>query len=162
MLFLLNDIQPLDWFMIIAWGIVFVVTLIIELETADLTTIWFCISSIIALICGIMFAPPMWQIVIFIVSSGILILATKPLVKKFTKNERIRTNADRVIGMTGMVTKAIVPGEIGEVKVDNNLWRAVNNEGLSFAVGEAVSIDAISGIKLVVSKLNGNSHIQIL
>jgi membrane protein implicated in regulation of membrane protease activity len=74
----------------------------------------------------------------------------------------IKTNSDRLIGMVGIVTQAIVPNEIGEVKVDNNLWRAVNNDNLSFVVGEKVLIDAIVGIKLVVSKIGGNNNVEVL
>jgi membrane protein implicated in regulation of membrane protease activity len=58
--------------------------------------------------------------------------------------------------MVAVVTKEILPNEIGEVKIDNQLWRAVNNEGLAFQPGEKVIVDAISGIKLVVSKIDGN------
>jgi membrane protein implicated in regulation of membrane protease activity len=142
--------------MVAAWGIIFVVTLIIELETADLVTIWFSLSALITLICGVIFLKPLYQILLFLVLSVVLILATKPLAKKRMRGTYVRTNTDRFIGMVAVVTKEILPNEIGEVKIDNQLWRAVNNEGLAFQPGEKVIVDAISGIKLVVSKIDGN------
>ncbi|MFY9421739.1 MAG: NfeD family protein [Bacilli bacterium] len=156
MLLILKSLGPIDWFMVAAWGIIFVVTLIIELETADLVTIWFSLSALITLICGVIFLKPLYQILLFLVLSVVLILATKPLAKKRMRGTYVRTNTDRFIGMVAVVTKEILPNEIGEVKIDNQLWRAVNNEGLAFQPGEKVIVDAISGIKLVVSKIDGN------
>jgi len=161
MLFL-KSFEFIDWTMIVAWAIIFIITLVIELETMNLTTIWFCVSSLVALISGVIFAGPLIQISIFVGMSVILILLTRPLTKKMMNTEIIRTNADRVLGMVGIVTQKIIPNEIGEVKVLNNLWRAINNEDLTFEVGEKVSIDAITGIKLVVSKVNGDSDIQLI
>lgn len=151
-----------EWTMIILWAIVFVVTLVIELQTMNLTTIWFCISALVALICGITFAKPELQLLIFVILSFVLLIITRPIARKMTRKEFTRTNADRVIGMIGLVTKEIVPFEIGEVKVENNLWRAINNEGLTFAVGEKVSIDGIVGIKVLVSKISEISNIEII
>lgn len=156
MLLILKSLGPIDWFMVAAWGIIFVVTLIIELETADLVTIWFSLSALITLICGVIFLKPLYQILLFLVLSVVLILATKPLAKKRMRGTYVRTNTDRFIGMVAVVTKEILPNEIGEVKIDNQLWRAVNNEGLAFQPGEKVIVDAISGIKLVVSRIDGN------
>lgn len=130
MLLILKSLGPIDWFMVAAWGIIFVVTLIIELETADLVTIWFSLSALITLICGVIFLKPLYQILLFLVLSVVLILATKPLAKKRMRGTYVRTNTDRFIGMVAVVTKEILPNEIGEVKIDNQLWRAVNNEGL--------------------------------
>ncbi|HNZ49972.1 MAG TPA: NfeD family protein [Bacilli bacterium] len=161
MLFL-RAFEPVDWVMMVAWIIVFIVTLIIELETTNLTTIWFCLSSVVTIICGVLFAGPYLQIVIFVVLSLVLILATRPLTRKMMRKDIIKTNTDRLIGMIAVVTKEIHPNEIGEVKVENNLWRAINNDDLSFAVGEKVLIDAIVGIKLVVSKVDGNQNLEIL
>lgn len=140
MLLILKSLGPIDWFMVAAWGIIFVVTLIIELETADLVTIWFSLSALITLICGVIFLKPLYQILLFLVLSVVLILATKPLAKKRMRGTYVRTNTDRFIGMVAVVTKEILPNEIGEVKIDNQLWRAVNNEGLAFQPGERSSL----------------------
>ncbi|MGD9605152.1 MAG: NfeD family protein [Bacilli bacterium] len=161
MLFL-RTFSSIDWIMMITWLAVFVITLIVELETSNLTTIWFCVSSVVAIVCGVFFADPYLQVIIFVVLSLILVLATRPLTKKMMRRDIIKTNSDRLIGMIGIVTKEIVPNEIGEIKVDNNLWRAINNDNLSFVVGEKVLIDAIVGIKLVVSKVEGNNNVQVL
>ena len=156
------NLGSIGWIMIVGWALIFVVTLIIELETADLITVWFCVSSFVALILAILGVNPGWQIGVFIGLSIILLIATRPLTKNMMKKDIIRTNTDRLIGMIGVVTKEIVPNELGEIKVDNGLWRAINRNGLRFEVGEKASIDAIDGIKLVVSKVDGDTNIEIL
>lgn len=147
-----------DWLMIGAWILIFLTTLIVEVETSNLTTIWFCAASVITLVLTItipwILDRPLIQVAIFIVASGILLGTTLPLMKKIKRTDFIPTNTDKIIGKNGLVTKDILPDEIGEVKVDNTLWRAINNDGLTFKIGERVHIDAISGIKVVVSKLS--------
>lgn len=151
-MFLAKALAPMDWIMVVAWVLIFVITLIIELETLNLTTIWFCISSVVALICGIFFANPLLQIGIFVGLSMLLVFLTKPLTKKMMLTSVIRTNTNRFIGEVAVVVKAFSASEIGEVKIENELWRAVSDDELEFTAGEKVIVDAISGNKLVVSK----------
>lgn len=152
----------MDWSWIIIWALVFVVTLIIELATSDLTTIWFCIGSLIALICAVIPINPIIQILVFVGSSAILLLITRPLTKKMMTREIISTNADKIIGMIGLVTKKISPEEIGEIKVDNGTWRAACNEQVTININEKVLVNAISGNKAIVAKINNQSNIEIL
>lgn len=67
------------------WGAIFLAALIIELKTFNLTSIWFCVSALITLIAGIFGANIYWQIVIFIAASTVLLIVTKPLVRKVAK-----------------------------------------------------------------------------
>lgn len=148
--------------MIAIWAVIFVLTLIIELETADLTTIWFCVASLITLICSIFSMTPLYQVIIFVASSFVLILATRPLTKKMMNKEIIHTNTDKLIGMIALVTKQITDGEIGEVKVDNNLWRAISIDGTTIEENEKVIIKSLSGNKVIVSKIEKNNDIELL
>lgn len=148
--------------MIAIWAVIFVVTLIIELETADLTTIWFCVSSLITLICSFFSLDILYQIIIFVALSFVLILATRPLTKKMMNKDIIHTNTDKLVGMIATVTKKIVDGEIGEVKVDNNLWRAISIDGISINENEKVIVNSLSGNKVVVSKIKSDNDIEIL
>lgn len=148
--------------MIAIWASIFVITLVIELETADLTTIWFCISSLITLICSFFNLNPLYQVIIFVILSFVLILATRPLTKKMMNRDIIHTNSDKLIGMIAIVTKKIVDGEIGEVKVDNNLWRAISVDNDSINENEKVIINSLSGNKVIVSKIKSDNDVEIL
>lgn len=152
----MNTFLALDFYSIMAivWAVFIVATAIIELQTADLVTIWFTIGGIGALIAAL-FKQNFWvQIVIFLGISIIAIILTRPLAKKLQQKEIIKTNSDKVIGKLAIVTKKIEVDEIGEVKIDGKLWRAINNNGMSFEENEKVLIEAISGTKLIVSKVD--------
>ena len=148
--------------MIILWSIIFITTLIIELETADLTCIWFCLASLVSLVCAIFKMQAVFQVLVFAAVATLLILATKPITKKMMKTEIIHTNTDRLIGMVGTITQEIIDDSIGEVKVNNELWRAVCIEGDTINVGEKVIVTALSGNKVVVTKANKNNDIEII
>ncbi len=151
------------WFLenmtvILVWGIIFIVALVIEIETVNLTTIWFCISSILALIVGIFGANIYWQVGVFLIGSALLLAITKPFVKKFSKKEPTKTNVYSLLGQVAFVTSKITADEYGEVRLGANIWRAINKEGLTIDVGEKVIVKEIEGVKLIVLKLNENEE----
>ncbi len=159
MIFLLSTT---NWILLGFWIALFIITVIIELDTANLTTIWFSLAAIAALVLAALDINYWIQILVFVIVGLLLVFATRPLIKRTVGKEIVRTNADRVIGEVGIVTIAILPNEIGEIKVINEIWLAFNKEGLEFSIGEKVSVDAIEGIKLIVSKLDKDKKIEII
>ncbi|MBO7085917.1 MAG: NfeD family protein [Bacilli bacterium] len=160
MLTFLIDLPFDPWILI--WAFIIIATVVVELATDNLVTIWFTLGAVVALI-TLAFGASEWiQIVTFVGSSAIFLVATRPLTKKMMRRSIIRTNADKVIGTIGIVTKPFSEGEIGEVKVDSNFWRAINLDGKSFEEGEKIMVDAITGTKLVVSKLEEENKIEVL
>lgn len=152
----------MEWIMIGIWASVFIATLIIELNTADLTTIWFCVSSLITLVVSVFMVEYYIQIVVFIVSTLVLLIATRPLTKRMMNQEIIHTNADKVVNMIGVVTTLIPVNGIGEILVNNTSWRAVTLDSVDIQEGEQVTVNSISGNKVVVSKVNQPKNIEIL
>ena len=150
------------WAMIVLWSVIFITTLIIELETSDLTCIWFCLASLVSLVCAIFKMQAIFQVLVFAAVATLLILATKPITKKMMKTEIIHTNTDKLIGMVGTITKEIIDDSIGEVKVNNELWRAICIEGYNIKIDEKVIITALSGNKVIVTKANKNNDIEII
>ena len=149
------------WVYAIIWGIVFITTVAVEISTVDLTSIWFSVSSLVALFLSLFKVSIYIQLGVFVGLSIILIIATRPLVKKMMNKETIHTNADKVLDMIGIVTKDINVGEIGEVRVNSELWRAVSLETEDLIVGEKVIINSFTGNKVLLSKANKN-NIEIL
>lgn len=135
------------------WIFLLIVTIIIELATQDLVTIWFIFGSIGAIVCAALGLSFLVQFFVFLGVSLILLIVTRPLTKKFMKREIIRTNLDRIVGMTAYVTKEIKKDELGEVKVEGLYWRAYSPVGDVFKEGEQVYVNAITGSRLVVSRL---------
>ena len=79
-----------------------------------------------------------------------MVLATRPLARKLTLNTEVKTNAEKLIGMKGKVTKNILPNEKGEIKIDYQLWTAVSINDKTISAGESVVVKEIVGNKLVV------------
>lgn len=135
----------------LTWVIIIVILAIIEFATINLTTIWFILSGIVALIMSFFTDNLYLEFSVFVILGIILFFTTRPLLVKWLKVTPSKTNLDRVIGMTGKVTKEIVPNEIGEVKVDGKTWSAISKETIKN--GELVEIIKIDGVKLLVTKV---------
>ncbi len=132
------------------WLALVIFLIIIEACTSDLVTIWFVASGIVALILSLFVDNILVQTSIFIILGVILMITTRPILKKFLKVKNEPTNLDRVIGMKGIVTQDISPLNYGEVKVDGKKWTATSETYLK--VDEEVKILEINGVKLTVKK----------
>ena len=137
----------MDW---IFWLVLVIVLTIIELATTNLLSVWFVISGIVALILSFFIDNVAIVSTVFAVLGIILLFTTRPLLKKYLPTQQSRTNADRIIGMHGVVTEEIKKNVVGEVKVDGKRWSAISNTKIP--VGSVVIIDAIDGVKVVVRK----------
>ncbi len=70
-----------------------------------LTSVWFAVGALGALIAA-GFGAALWlQVVVFLALSGVTLLLVRPLAKKFLTPRYQATNADRVIGATALVTE---------------------------------------------------------
>ncbi|MBM7453496.1 membrane protein implicated in regulation of membrane protease activity [Acholeplasma morum] len=145
--------SPNEVLMIIIWSVVLVGTIVVELETSDLVTIWFTIGAVAALVAAALGVWIVYQFAIFIVVSLVLLFATRPLSKRFMDKEVIRTNADRMIGMHGIVTTEIPFDGKGEVKVNSQVWTAFSTSKTPIIQGTRVVILDIVGNKLLVDVL---------
>ena len=130
------------------WVAVIVIAAILEGMSAQLISIWFVgggIAGMIAQLCG----APIWlQAVVTLV----LLLATRPLVKKFLQNKETHTNADRVVGQTAVVTEDIDNlAAHGRVEVLGNDWAARSTENVRIQKGTKVQVVRIEGVKLIVT-----------
>ena len=101
-------------YMIIIWILVAIIAVVLETESAELVSIWFSLGAIGGLLAAILEANVIVQMAVFAGVSFILVLATRPLVAKLQKNTEVRTNADRLIGKVGEVTREITPFSKGE------------------------------------------------
>lgn len=137
--------------MFYVWLIVVVLLTIAEIMTVNLTTIWFVISGLVAI--GLSFVTDNFliQFGVFVSLGIILLIVTKPLVKKFLASKDAKTNFDRIIGMTGIVVKDIDDINSGEVKVDGKIWTSISDEPIK--VNEKVEILEIRGSKIKVRKV---------
>ncbi len=136
------------------WLIVFVACIVIEIITMGLTTIWFAGGALIAAAAAALNAPLWLQIVLFIAVSLVLLYFTRPVAVKYFNKDRVRTNAESLVGKQAIVISEIdnLQG-IGQVTVGGQEWSARTTiEGITLPVGSVVVIRAISGVKLMVEE----------
>lgn len=131
------------------WLILVILLSIIEMITPNLVCIWFIISGIIALLATFLTDSFIIHFAIFVLGGVTLLLLTKATNQKLNSKKET-TNFDRIIGMTGIVTKEITKNKPGEVKVDGKYWTANASEKLPSNTN--VKIIKIDSTKLTVEK----------
>ncbi|MBE6839543.1 MAG: NfeD family protein [Ruminococcus sp.] len=137
--------------MTIFWIIVLVACIVIELATLQFITIWFGLASVPALILAATGQPIWLQILVFFVAATVLVICTRPFVKKFQKNI-VATNADLDVGKTAMVTETIDNSKNeGRVNLNGVFWAARSVDGTVIEKDTTVVVKEINGTKLIVS-----------
>ncbi len=144
------------------WLIVAGVCLIAETITVGFLIFWFSIGALITMIVSFFIDNIVIQSAVFILSSGILIFATKPLVKKITKsNSNVKTNVYSLVDSIGLVTDDIDPVKsTGQIKVAGETWSAISKNGSTIEKGSKVKILEIKGVKAVVETVEENTSIK--
>ena len=139
--------------MIAIWVAVLIVTVLLEFESPQLITIWFAVGSIVALILAAFKVHYLIQIGAFVSVSVVLLIATRPLSKRFMAREIIKTNADSLVGQQGTIMKEVSLDQRGEVKVNTRLWVCFVTKDIHISEGAKVVILDIEGNKLLVEPL---------
>ncbi len=143
-----------DLSMTVIWLIILVVLVVIELLTMGLTTIWFAGGALVAAVASIFGAPLLLQIILFLIVSALLLFFTRPIAVKYFNKDRVRTNAESLVGRQAIVISEVdnLQG-IGQVSVGGMEWSAKTKEdGVTLPVGTVVTILAINGVKLIVEE----------
>lgn len=136
------------------WIIIAGVCLIGEILTSGFLIFWLSIGALIAMIVSFFVDSIIVQTSVFVISSIILIFATKPFVKKIAKTKNVKTNAYSIIGKNAIVTKDIdsINGK-GQIKVDSETWSALGKDGMNIEKGTEVEILKIDGVKAIVAPI---------
>ena len=141
----------MSWWII--WLIIFIVMIIIEAATTALATVWFAAGALVAMIMDLCGAPHNLQIIVMaavsVVTFVICMIWIRPKLESLRRANVQRTNADRLIGMEGVVIVPVDPVEgKGQVKVEGQVWSAKSES--SIKEGTKVKIRSIEGVKLLV------------
>lgn len=143
-----------DLNMTMFWLVLLVVLVVIELLTMGLTTVWFAGGALVAAIAAIFDAPIVLQVILFLLVSALLLFFTRPFAVKYFNKDRVRTNAESLVGRQAIVISEIdnLQG-IGQVNVGGMEWSARTRvDGIKLPVGTVTTILAINGVKLVVEE----------
>ena len=138
--------------MTIFWLIAFILFVVGEAVTVGLVSIWFAVGALGALLTAALGGGLWLQIAVFMILSALSLMLLKPLSRKWMAGHKAaRTNADRVIGETALVTEDIDNTmATGQVQVDGQIWTARSAHGVVIPAGSRVKVLSIQGVKVMV------------
>lgn len=140
--------MPLTWLLVaVALGVM-------EAVTIDLVAIWFALGALFAIIPAAIGLPFWMQLIVFLAVSLVTLFFTRPIAINVLQVKKVSTNADRIIGMVGVVIQPInnVAGE-GRVLVNGLEWAARSDDGAPIYEKESVLIKEIEGVKVIVERV---------
>lgn len=138
--------------MIIFWLVFLILAIVIEVLTMGLTSIWFAGGALVAILAALLQAPVWFQVILFFAVSLLLLFFTRPIAVKYFNKDRVRTNAESLVGRQAIVTSEIdnLQG-VGQVTLGSQEWSARSlDDKQRIPVGSVVVVASISGVKLMV------------
>lgn len=135
----------------IAWIAVLIIAVVVEIISLGLSSIWFAGGALMALVIAALNGPLWLQIVSFFAVSIVLLIFTRPIAVKYFNRDRVRTNAESVVGKQAIVLSEVnnLKGT-GQVSLAGQEWSARStDDDLILEEGEVVEVMAISGVKLI-------------
>ena len=136
------------------WLIISGLFLVIEMITVGFLMFWFGIGALFAMITSFFTQNIVIQTTVFLVTSTALLFLTKPLGKKVSRKDEVKTNAYSIIGKKGVVTVEInSQNGVGQVKVESEKWSAKSIDNEIIHVGTEIEIVEIDGVKVVVKPI---------
>jgi membrane protein implicated in regulation of membrane protease activity len=131
------------------WLIIAILFTLIEIFTSGFFYACFAAGAIAAWAGSLITESAAWQIVIFCVVSVGLIPITRLFARRVTNESIPQAGPDALIGMTGVVTEAIIPlADTGKVRIEGQEWRAAANDKID--AGAQVEVVSIKSAKLLV------------
>ena len=142
------------------WLIVAGVFLVLEIFTLGFLVFWLGIGCLLAALISLITDSILIQTSIFVLSSGLLIFATKPLVKKFAEKDNAKTNVYSLSGKKAIVIEDIdwTTGS-GQIKFEGQVWSAKTEEQVNIEKGTEVEIIKIEGVKAFVKPVQEHANI---
>lgn len=140
------------------WLIIAGIFLIIEIINLGFLLFWFSMGALIAMVASFFIDNIIIQAIIFLISSTVLLFATKPFVNKVLPKESfIKTNSYSIEGKVGKVTADIEPIEgKGQIKINSEIWSAKSADNTYIPKDTEVIIEKIEGVKAIVKPLIKN------
>ena len=147
--------MPLPNMYILFWLIAMIVFIVGEMITVGLTCIWFVAGALVALIIAAFGGGLLFQIVAFLLVSGILLWMTRSWAKQFINSRVQKTNVERVVGERACVTERVSNLEqTGRAVVLGQDWsiRAEDDKEI-IEPGTLIEVVRVSGVKLIVKNV---------
>ena len=134
------------------WLAVIAISIIIEIITLDLVSVWFAFGAVVPFILSAREGVGIeWQIAIFVVVSALLIIFVRKYAQKLLfKNMNSKTNVDALEGRKVRLLEDTDFEKNGSVKINDVVWTAISDDGKLIKQGSLVEIVKVDGNKLHV------------
>lgn len=134
----------------VVWGIIALGMLIIELSTANLTTIWFAAAALVCIPFALYDTPLILQLGVFTFSSCIFLFSFKPLFKKMCHPNETRSMEGKICKVTKDADPVLDTGKamIGDVE-----WTVKSGTSEVIKAGTIAQILRVEGVKLIIEPL---------
>lgn len=136
----------------IIWIALIIVFAVIEIATVGLTSVWFAGGALAALLCNALGLSMVWQFIVFVVVSLVLLIFTRPWALKYFKPHLVRTNYEEHIGQNVCITETVdnIKGT-GTAVLKGQEWTArAYEDGKIFEAGSIVRVKEIRGVTMYV------------
>ncbi len=126
-----------------------------EIFTAGFFLLWFGIGAFVAGGLAILGVGKVWQLLAFVIVSGVLLLISRRFAEKITKPPQPGIGADRFISRRGVVLERIDNiSNTGIVRIDQDEWRAYSEtDNVIIAEGKTVEVIGVRGTHLIVREI---------
>lgn len=138
----------------ILWAVLFALFVLLESASVQLVSIWFAAGALASFLASFFIHGWFAQLLIFVVVSVLLLLLTRPILKRTLDTHKVHTNADAAIDRPAVVTQTIhnLQGT-GRIQSDGLSWNARSNDpNAVIEVGAAVVITRIEGVTAYVDR----------
>lgn len=134
------------------WLAVIAISIIIEIITLDLVSVWFAFGAVVPFILSAIEGVGIeWQIAIFVVVSVLLIIFVRKYAQKLLfKNMNTKTNVEALEGRKVRLLEDTDFEKNGSVKINDVVWTAISDDGKLIKQGSLVEIVKVDGNKLHV------------
>lgn len=136
------------------WLGIAIVCAVIEGLSFGLTTVWFALSAILMVFISLLHPPVYAQCLLFVMIAVVLLIFTRPFALKVLRTNRVKTNADSLVGKTAFVIKDISEWEKGQVKINGAVWTAASADGSAIPTDSECTIERIEGVTVIVRIVN--------
>jgi membrane protein implicated in regulation of membrane protease activity len=124
-----------------------------EIFTESFFLFPFGIGAGVAALLNAVGMPSWMQWAAFVVVSGVLVLLSRRLAERFSKEPPERMGVDRLIGEMAVVIETIDPlTDAGRVRVKKDHWRATSADESKIEKDTTVRVIRVEGVHLVVER----------
>ena len=143
-----------DSYITIAWLVLLIILLIVEIITVGVASIWAAGGALAALLLNILGLSLMWQVAAFFAVTFVLLIFTRPFAVRFINTQREKTNYEGIIGKTIRIAERVDNiRQTGMAIVNGQEWTVrAERDDLILEPEMLAKVVNISGVKLIVKE----------